>query len=155
VRLTLGDTYYESREGDINLVVEVGATEKLIFSCKDLDMTNKVIDIIITEVLGTYVNPIEITSLAQPIEITPVQIVASETTKYEVCYAYTVTESGTLTLTTDSTAVIMLGNVEVVDGTATLTVEYSTEDPTLNVIKILVTATSADAFNATLSFTNA
>lgn len=155
VRLNMGDTYYESLEGDINLVVEVGATEKLLFSCKDLDMTNNAIDIVITEIVGSYTNPIVIDSLAQPIEITPVQIVTSETTKYEVCYAYTITESGTLTLTTDSVAAIMLGNVEVVDGTATLTVEYNTEDPTLNVIKILVTATSADSFNATLSFANA
>ena len=83
----------------------------------------------------------------------PIQIIGTDATRYEVYYVYTVTQSGTLTLTTDSTATVLLGGTEAVDGTASLDVVYDAETPENNLIKICVLSDNTDAVNASLTFT--
>jgi hypothetical protein len=110
---------------------------------------------VIEEVSGSFTNPIAIEASGQSVAMQPIEIHDTEATKYEVYYVYNVTQSGTLTLNTDTTATVMLGGTEVIDGTASIDVVYDAETPENNVIMICVTSTNTDVVNATLTFTAA
>lgn len=157
VRLYIGTTYYANSNSELNiqnLCFESSAVNSIVFHVYDTKFAQNPIEVVIKEVAGSYTNPIEIEANGETVSMQPVQITTVEaTTKYEVYYIYNITQSGKLTLTTDSTATIMLGGTEVVNGSTTIDVVYDTEAPENNVIMICVTSTNTDVVNATLTFT--
>ena len=159
VRLYAGTNYYSNSTSALNiqnLYFESSNANNIIFYCYDTTFAQNEIEIVIEEVNGSFNNPIAIEANGQNVTMQPMEIItAEETKKYEVYYFYTVTQSGTLTLNSDSTATIILGGSEMIDGTATLDVVYDAETPENNVIMICVTSTDTTAVNVNLTFTAA
>ena len=157
VRLYAGTPYYTNSSSVLNIqnLCFESTGNSILFYCYDTKYQQAEIELVIEEVNGSFTNPIAIEADGQTVAMQPIEIIAADATKYEVYYVYAVTQSGTLTLTTDSTASIMLGGTEVVDGTASLDVVYDAETPENNLIKICVVSTNTDVANVALTFTAA
>ena len=112
--------------------------------------TDNVKDIEVTIALleGSKANPIEIEELDE-ITLQPITILCADgTTIYEVCYSYTVTADGALTLTADTDETIIVGGYILQTEEGSVSVEVKAGD----VVQIFVSTKTADAINATLSF---
>jgi len=159
VRLYVGTVYYTNNATTLNiqnLCFESSAVNSILFYVYDTTFAQNQIEDVIEEVVGSYTNPIAIEANGETVSMQPIKITTADAaTKYEVYYLYTITQSGKLTLTSDSTATIMLGGAELSEGTATIDVVYDAETPENNVIMICVTSTNTEAVNATLTFTPA
>ena len=152
----MGETFYVNTAYVLNiqnLCFESSAVNSILFYVYDTTFAQNQIEVVIEEVVGSYTNPIAIEANGETVSMQPIKITTADAaTKYEVYYLYTITQSGKLTLTSDSTATIMLGGAELSEGTATIDVVYDAETPENNVIMICVTSTNTEAVNATLTF---
>ncbi len=136
--LTFDNT--DTVQGIKDLYFEANSATPFIFSLKKRSSTSPItftIEIVESE-------PISLGDVTlQPAEIL---MLTGEKT-YKVTYSYTATEAGTLTLTTDSTAQIYVGDTYLENQVGSTAVAEG------ETVTITVSASSADAINANLSFT--
>ena len=124
VILYIGDTQYANTGSElriINVPFQAGR-QSITFYCRDRSEANRPIEFTITEMEGSRTNPIDSEETAT-LTAQPVKIHTVDGFTYEVYYAYTATEDGTLTLTsTNADAIIQLGVSTLEEGTVSVTV---------------------------------
>ena len=151
VILYIGETQYSNTASELR-IVEIpfkAGSQSITFYCRDRSEANRPIEFTIAEMAGSRNNPIPVenttTLTAQPVKIHTV-----DGFSYEVYYAYTATENGTLTLTSENAdAIIQLGVSTLEEGT--VSVEVTAGETVL----IYVKNADGNAVNMELSFSAA
>ena len=148
VILYIGETQYANTANELR-IVEIpfkAGSQSITFYCRDRSESNRPIEFTITEMAGSRTNPIPVDN-AEALTAQPVKIHTVDGFSYEVYYAYTATEDGTLTLTSnDANAIIQLGVSTLEEGT--VSVEVTAGETVLLYVK----NTDGNAVNMEFSF---
>jgi hypothetical protein len=149
VTLYIGSVEYANTANELrieNIPFKATATDDLVFYCFDRSNQKREINITISPMTGskesTIALPTESSVSLQPIKIQT----GANSYAYEVNYVYTATQTGKLTLTSDTTAAITLEDATLTNGSASINVVSGAT------VTLHVSATNANAITASFAW---
>ena len=149
VTLYIGSVQYANTANELriqNIPFKATAADDLVFYCFDRANQKREIEITISPMDGSKDSPIELPAEAS-VSLQPIKIqTGANSYAYEVSYVYTATQTGKLTLTSDTTAAITLEDVTLTNGSASINVVSGAT------VTLHVSATNANAIAASFAF---
>lgn len=149
VTLYIGSVQYANTANELriqNIPFKATATDDLVFYCFDRSNQKREINITISPMTGSKESPIALPTESS-VSLQPIKIqTGANSYAYEVNYVYTATQTGKLTLTSDTTAAITLEDATLTNGSASINVVSGAT------VTLHVSATNANAITASFAW---